>query len=72
MQNLLLKYKAVVMPFGRYKGKKIYQIAKIKDGNGFELGKSYLKWISENIEITNQLLEETINFYLEYEVEQST
>ena len=46
MQNLLLKYKAVVMPFGRYKGKKIYQIVNIKDGNGFELGKEYLTWVS--------------------------
>ena len=68
MQNLLLKYKAAVMPFGRYKGKKIYQIANIKDGNGFELGKEYLKWIMENVELKNQLLEETIDFYLNVDV----
>ena len=68
MQNLLLKYKAVVMPFGRYKGKKIYQIANIKDGNGFELGKEYLIWVSENIEIKNPLLEETIDFYINLDV----
>ena len=68
MQNLLLKYKAVVMPFGRYKGKKIYQIVNMKDGNGFELGKEYLIWVSENIEIKNPLLEETIDFYINLDV----
>ena len=68
MQNLLLKYKAVAMPFGRYKGKKIYQIANIKDGNAFEIGKQYLTWISENVDIKNQLLEETINFDINLDV----
>ena len=62
-----IKYKAVVMPFGRYKGKAIYDIATIKDGNGFELSKNYLRWISENVHIKNKLLEETIDFYIENE-----
>ena len=62
-----LKYQSVVMPFGKYKGKKIYDIAKIKDGNGFELGKAYLTWLNENIPITNELLEETIVFYINLE-----
>ena len=69
MQNLLKKYKPVVMPFGRYKGRQIYDIAKIKDGNGFELGKEYLKWIMENVELKNQLLEETIDFYINVDVD---
>ena len=62
-----IKYKSVVMPFGRYKGKKVYDIASIKDGNGFELGKNYLIWVSENVQITNKLLEETIDFYIDNE-----
>ena len=62
-----IKYKSVVMPFGRYKGKKIYDIASIKDGNGFDLGKNYLRWVSEHVPIKNKLLEETIDFYIEYE-----
>jgi len=61
------KYKSVVMPFGRYKGKKVYDIASIKDGNGFELGKNYLMWVNENVQITNKLLEETIDFYIDNE-----
>ena len=61
------KYKSVVMPFGRYKGKKVYDIASIKDGNGFELGKNYLMWVNENVQITNKLLEETIDFYINNE-----
>ena len=65
MQNLLIKYKAAVMPFGRYKGKRIYQIAAIKDGNGHEIGKEYLKWMMENVETKNAFLEETIAFYLD-------
>ena len=62
-----IKYKSVVMPFGRYKGKKVYDIASIKDGNGFELGKNYLIWVNENFQITNKLLEETIDFYINNE-----
>ena len=62
-----IKYKSVVMPFGRYKGKKVYDIASIKDGNGFELGKNYLMWVNENVQITNKLLEETIDFYINNE-----
>ncbi len=68
MQFKSLKYKAVVMPFGRYKGKKIYEIASIKDGNGFKIGIAYLTWVSENIPIKNDLLEETIDFYINLDV----
>ena len=62
-----IKYKAVVMPFGRYKGRKIFDIASLKDGNGFELGKNYLMRVNENVQITNKLLEETIDFYINNE-----
>jgi uncharacterized protein (DUF3820 family) len=62
-----MKYQSVVMPFGKYKGKKIYDIVKIKDVNGLESGKAYLTWVNENITITNELLEETIVFYINLE-----
>ena len=58
-------YSNVLMPFGKYKGKTIEDIADIKSSNGFEKGKDYLRWLLENISLKSQILQEAIEHYLD-------
>ena len=66
MDEMNSKYKNVRMPFGKYKGSSIYSIAEFKDRYFMPVGKSYLKWVSENVEIKDPLLKEVIEFYKDY------
>ena len=66
MQLMNAKYKDVRIPFGKYKGNTIYDIAVLKDRYYMPVGKKYLKWVLENVEIKNALLKECIEFYKTY------
>ena len=66
MDKLNAKYKDVKMPFGKYKGIKLYDIAQIHDSYYFYEGQHYLTWVSSNMEIKNDLLKEAIEFYKDY------
>ena len=58
-------YSTVLMPFGKYKGKTIEDIADIKSSNGFEKGKDYLRWLLEKVPLRSNILQEAIEHYLE-------
>jgi uncharacterized protein (DUF3820 family) len=58
-------YSNVLMPFGKYKGKRIKEIAEIKSSNGFEKGKDYLRWLLEKIPLRSHILQESIEYYLD-------
>jgi uncharacterized protein (DUF3820 family) len=61
----IIDYSTVIIPFGKYKGKKVQEVAEIKSSKGFETGKDYLKWLKEKIPIRSKKLEEAIDLYLE-------
>lgn len=65
MDEYNYKYKNVVMPFGKYKGMSIYNIAMHKDRHE-QVGKNYLRWVLKNVEIKDKLLKEVIEFYKSY------
>ena len=60
------KYKDVVIPFGKYKGSRVYDIAVLKDRYYMPIGKTYLKWVSDNVEIKDKVLKKCIEFYKTY------
>jgi uncharacterized protein (DUF3820 family) len=60
MDMLNAKYKDVKMPFGKYKGIRLYDIAQIHDRYYFFEGQHYLKWASDNTSMNNDLLKEAI------------
>ena len=66
MDEYNARYKAVIMPFGKYKGWLIYDMAQYKDRHATPIGQNYLKWVSKNVEITNPLLKAVIEFYKDY------
>lgn len=66
MNEMNLKYKNVVFPFGKYKGTTIYNIAIYKDCRRTPIGQNYLKWVSKNVDIKDKLLKECIEFYKNY------
>ena len=61
----IVDYSTVLMPFGKYKGKRIEDIASIKSNTGFEKGKDYLRWLLEKIPLRSHILQEAIEHYLE-------
>ena len=60
------KYDDVKMTFGKYKGQKLYNIAQIEDKYCMKLGQKYLTWVSNNVEIEDELLNEAVEFYKDY------
>ena len=66
MDIMNAKYKNIKIPFGKYKGSTIYDIAVLKDRYYMPIGKKYLKWVSENCDIKDKLLKEAVEFYKTY------
>ena len=56
MNILNAKFNDVRMTFGKYKGEKVYDLANMQ----------YLTWISNNVDVENELLNEAIEFYKDY------
>ena len=53
------QYGNVMMPFGKYKGQKLWEIV---EDNKVE-GQKYFKWLLKNIPIKNTLLQDALEFY---------
>ncbi len=66
MDEMNYKYRNVILPFGKYKGKTIYSVATKKDNYHGYPGKEYLKWVSKNVDIKDKLLKEAVEFYKKY------
>ena len=66
MNTLNAKYHDVKMTFGKYKGQKLYDIAQEQDRYCMKPGQKYLTWVSNNVNIENELLSEAIEFYKDY------
>ena len=58
--------KNVTMPFGKYKGQRVSLIQDIEDGRHGKVGKQYLSWVLQNVEIKDALLKEAVKFYKDY------
>ena len=58
-QQMNHKYKNLTMPFGKYKGQKLWEIV---EDNKVE-GQKYFKWLLKNIPIKNTLLQDALEFY---------
>jgi len=56
LDEMNAKYHHVKMTFGRYKGERVYDLANMQ----------YLTWISNNVDVENELLNEAIEFYKDY------
>ena len=54
------------MPFGKYKGQRESLIQDIEDGRHGKVGKQYLSWVLNNVEIKDALLKEAVKFYKDY------
>ncbi len=68
-QQMAIKYdelKHVTMPFGKYKGQRISMIQDIEDGRHGKVGKQYLRWVMNNVEIENDIVREAVKFYESY------
>ena len=66
MDKMDAKFKDVKMTFGKYIGKKVGDLAKMHDRYYNFPGKQYLTWVSNNVEVENELLNEAIEFYKDY------
>ena len=55
------KYRNLRMPFGKYKGQKLWEV--IADNK--PEGQTYFKWILKKVPIKNTLLQEALEFYSE-------
>ena len=58
--------KNVTIPFGKYKGQRVSLIQDIEDGHHGKVGKQYLSWVLQNVEIKDALLKEAVKFYKDY------
>ena len=58
--------KDVKMPFGKYKGQRVSSIQDIDDRRYGKVGKQYLRWVLNNIDIEDGVLKEAIEFYENY------
>ena len=56
----------VIMPFGKYKGQRVSMIQDIEDRRHGKVGKQYLRWVIKNVEITDAVLKEAVEFYESY------
>ena len=56
LDEMNAKYHNVKMTFGKYKGEKVYDLANMQ----------YLTWVSNNVDVENELLNEAIEFYKDY------
>ena len=65
MDEMDIKYKKVSFTFGKYKGYTVRSIALLQE-NHCDTGKQYLKWVSKNVDIKNELLKEAVEFYKKY------
>ena len=68
-QEMSIKYeelKKVTIPFGRYKGKPISSISELSARRYGNIGKQYLRWVMNNVEINNDLVKEAVEFYEKY------
>ena len=68
-QEMSIKYdelKKVTIPFGKYKGKTISSISELYDRRYGNIGKQYLRWVTNNVEINNDLVKEAVEFYEKY------
>ena len=66
LDKMNAKYHDVKMTFGKYKGEKVYNLATIQDSYFRCPGKQHLTWVSNNVEVENELLNEAIEFYKDY------
>ena len=68
-QEMSIKYdalKKITIPFGKYKGKTISSISELYDRRYGYIGKQYLGWVLNNVEINNELVKEAVEFYEKY------
>ena len=68
-QEMSIKYdklKKVLIPFGKFKGKTISSVSELSDRRYGNIGKQYLRWVMNNVEINNDLVKEAVEFYEKY------
>ena len=65
MNRMDNKFRKVGFTFGKYKGYTVRSIALLQE-NHCDTGKQYLKWVSKNVDIKNELLKEAVEFYKNY------
>ena len=66
MDKLNAKYHDVRMTFGKHKGIKLYELAQQHDRYYNYPGQKYLQWVSKNVDIEDELLNEAVEFYKDY------
>ena len=66
LDKMNAKYRDVRMTFGKYKGIKLYELAQKHDRYYNYPGQEYLQWVSKNVDIEDELLNEAVEFYKDY------